>query len=524
MHRVFDAPKDFLQSTPITQLIHSLAMNKPLRILILAILCSTIFLAGLLAIKTISMKSKQVAVSPVSPINMDRQLAIENLSAAVQLKTISSADDPAFNADQFKQLHQLLQQRFPQVHARLQREIVNDLSLLFTFPGSQASAPGVLIMAHQDVVPVASGTEGLWSVPAFSGTVKDGFVWGRGAWDDKGNLMAQMEALEILIKSGYQPTRTLYFAFGADEEVLGTRGAAAIAALLKQRGVKLHLVLDEGLLITHGMLPGLDQAAALIGVAEKGYLSVQIQVKAEPGHSSMPPATGQSAIAKLSRVLNYLDQHPRPSQIQGVAKELFETLAPEMQGLNRIALSNLWLLSPLVRRDLEQSDATRALLHTTMALTMSQAGNKENVLPGVAEATINYRLLPGDSVELVVKELREQIRQVITDKEFEIKPLPKAVNASKVSASDSAQYRLLSRTIREVFPKTIVAPGLMLGATDSLKFEELSDHIFKFSPVHANSEDLARFHGTNERISIDNYLDMIRFYHRFITQAGTREP
>lgn len=497
-------------------------MNKALRLLFLLTL-SLLALVAILIVNTITLKSRQEIVPLISAIHIDAERVTDNLSAAVRLRTISSAEDPSFNTEQFIQLHQLLQQRFPQTHALLRHEAVNDLSLLFTWPGVDAAAPGVLIMAHQDVVPVASGTESQWQVPAFSGVVKDGFVWGRGAWDDKGNLMAQMEALEMLVKSGYQPQRTLYFAFGADEEVLGTRGAAQIANVLKQRGVKLHLVLDEGMLITHGMLPGLDQAAALIGVAEKGYMSVQIQVKAEPGHSSMPPPAGQSAIAKLSRVLSHLDQHPRPSQIQGVAKELFATVAPEMKGINRVALSNLWLLSPIVRHDLEQSDATRALLHTTMAFTMSHAGNKENVLPGIAEATINYRLLPGDRIEVVKSELEQQISQVLSDKEFAITVLPKAVNASKVSAVNSAQYRLLSRTIREIFPNTIVAPGLMLGATDSIKFEDLSEHIFKFSPVHATSEDLARFHGTNERISIENYLDMIRFYHRFIAQAGAIE-
>ncbi len=473
-----------------------------------------------LGINTYRQVSKQVQVHQVAPIKIDTQQVINNLSSAVQLKTISSADDAELNGDQFRQLHQLLQRKFPAVHSHLRHETINDLSLLFTWPGTDTTASGVLILAHQDVVPIAPGTETQWQLAPFSGAIRDGYIWGRGTWDDKGNLMAQMEALEMLIKSGFQPQRTLYFAFGADEEVQGTRGAEQIASLLKQRAIKLHMVLDEGLLITHDMLPGLDHAAALIGVAEKGYLSVQIQVKAEPGHSSMPPAPGQSAIAKLSRVLNYLDQHPRPSQIQGVAKELFETIAPEMHGLNRIALSNLWLFSGLVKHDLEKNDATRALLHTTTALTMSNAGNKENVLPGIAEATLNFRLLPGDNADLVLRELQQQIKQVITESEFTIKVMPRAVNASKVSASNSAQYQLLSRTIREIFPNTIVAPGLMLGATDSIKFEDLSEHIFKFSPVHANSEDLARFHGTNERMSIENYLDMIRFYHRFIAQAA----
>ena len=157
--------------------------------------------------------------------------------------------------------------------------------MLYTWPGSNPKLQPMLLMAHQDVVAVAPGTEKDWSVDSFSGVVKDGFVWGRGAWDDKGNLMAQLEAVEMLLASGYQPQRTVYLAFGADEEIGGLRGAARIAALLKERKVRLELVLDEGLLITDGIMPGLKQPAALIGVAEKGYLSVVLKMSATPGHA-----------------------------------------------------------------------------------------------------------------------------------------------------------------------------------------------------------------------------------------------
>jgi carboxypeptidase PM20D1 len=372
-------------------------------------------------------------------------------------------------------------------------------------------------MAHQDVVPVAPGTEKNWAQEPFSGVVKDGFVWGRGAWDDKGNLIAQLQAIELLAASNFKPERTIYLAFGADEEVGGLRGAAQIAALLKERKVRLDWVVDEGLLITEGIMPGLAQPAALIGVAEKGYLSVVLKMAATPGHSSMPPPKGTSAIAMMSAALKRVDDDQLPGGIRGVAQEMFATVAPEMSGFSRVALSNLWLFGPVVQKQLEAGASTNAMLRTTTALTMAHAGNKDNVLPGVAEATLNFRLLPGDTKEQVLARVRQQVQEATGTDKFELFALPGAVDASKVSPTDSAPYQLINRTVREVFPGTLVAPGLMIGGTDSIHFGDISDHIFKFSPVRAKTEDLARFHGTNERISVDNLSDLIRFYHRLLT-------
>ena len=348
-------------------------------------------------------------------------------------------------------------------------------------------------------------------------------MWGRGSWDDKGNLLSQMEAVELLVASGFKPVRTIYLAYGADEEVGGARGAARIAALLKERKVRLELVLDEGLLVLDGILPGLSKPAAVIGVAEKGYLSVLLKVSATPGHSSMPPKKGSSAIAIMSAALSRLEDQQLPSGIRGVAGEMFATIAPEMSGFSRVALSNLWLFGPVVQKQLEAAPSTNALLRTTTALTIINAGNKENVLPGRAEATVNFRILPGDTKEKVMEHVRDQVTQAVGADKFEVSVLPGAVDASKVAPTDSAQYRLMNRTIREVFPGVVVAPGLMVGGTDSINFGEICDHIFKFSPVRANSEDLKRFHGTNERLSSSNYAEAIRFYHRLLSE-GAKAP
>ncbi|WP_395700036.1 M20 family peptidase [Aquabacterium sp.] len=484
---------------------------------LLGLVLLLVLLAAALAVNTWRQGSGQLDVPAVQGVAVDEKAVGESLSAAIRARTVSSLTEPRLNAEQFEALHLHLQTRYPKVHAALKREVIGDFSLLYTWPGSDPAAPGIALMAHQDVVPIAPGTEGDWQAEPFGGALKDGFVWGRGSWDDKANLISELEAVEMLLASGFKPKRTIYLVFGADEEVGGERGALQIAKLLQQRGVKLDFVIDEGLLITQGLMPGLKAPAALVGVAEKGYLSLVLQAKATPGHSSMPPAApGRSAIGQMSAALQQLDTHPLPASISGVAGEMFDAVAPEMSGFGRVALSNRWLLGPLVKKQLEQGNSTNALLRTTTALTMFNAGNKDNVLPGRAEATVNFRILPGETRESVT----DYVRRTIANDGIELKPLAGSSDPSAVAPTAGAPYQLINRTVRELFPGTLVAPGLMLAATDSRHFQPLSANIFKFSPVRAGPEDLSRFHGTNERISLANLAEMVRFYHRLLQQSA----
>jgi carboxypeptidase PM20D1 len=486
---------------------------------LLFVLAAVLLLVAAVAVNTLRQGSRQIEVAPAPPLAIDQAGVADKLAGAIRLRTVSSHDDPSLNAAEFQQLHAHLQQRFPLVHAKLQREVVGGLTLLYTWPGSDANAKPIAFLAHQDVVPIAPGTESKWQSAPFSGERKDGYVWGRGAWDDKANLVAQLEAVEMLLASGFQPRQTVYLVFGADEEVGGLRGATQVVKLLQERKVRLDFVIDEGLLITEGIMPGLKQPTALIGIAEKGFLSVVMKVPATPGHSSMPPPKGTSAIGMMSAALRRLDDEQLPAGLRGVAREMFETIAPEMSGFQRVALSNLWLFGPLVQAQLEKGASTNAMLRTTTALTIVNAGNKDNVIPGEAQATVNFRLLPGDTTQSVMQHVRSK-----TGERFELMALPGAADPSPVSPTESASYQMLHRTVRAVFPGTLVAPGLMIAATDSRHFAAVSDHVYRFSPVRAKPEDLARFHGTNERIAESNLGELVRFYHQLLRNLNAPTP
>lgn len=474
-------------------------------------------LALVLVVNTWRQGSRQVAVAALAPMAVDKAAVAESMAAAVRARTVSGLLDPTGVAAEFERLHEHLRTRYPLAHATLQREVVGAHSLLYTWAGSDAKARPLALLAHQDVVPIAPGTERLWKKPPFAGVIEDGFVWGRGTLDNKSNLVTQLEAVEALLRAGFKPRRTVHLIFGDDEEVGGERGAKAVAELLRQRGVRLDFVVDEGMVVTEGVLPGVKQPLALIGLGEKGLVSLKLTAQVAPGHSSMPPAAGGSAIGMLSAALTRLDQHPMTGGIHGAAAELFEVVAPEFPFGQRLALSNLWLLRPLVEGMLAKAPSTNAMMRTTTALTMLNAGNKENVLPGQAQAVVNFRILPGDSIESVMA----HVRRVVADERVEVALLgTPSSEPSRLSSSKAEGFRTIERTIREVFPDALVAPSLVIVGTDSRHFEGVADQMYRFMPIRFKPEDLPRLHGTDERIAVDQLADMVRFYHRLLQQSA----
>jgi len=484
--------------------------------LLALVLLVVLGLALLLLGNTLRQGSRQVVVPPLVPMAVDKAAIAESMAVAVRAKTVSGLLDPAGVAVEFEALHAHLRSRYPLAHGALKQEVVGGHSLLYTWPGSDPQALPVLLLAHLDVVPIAPGTQALWKKPPFDGVIEDGFVWGRGTLDNKSNAITQLEAVEALLKAGFKPRRTVYFVFGHDEEVGGQLGAVPIAAMLKQRGVKLEFVLDEGLAVTEGILPGVAKPLALIGLGEKGSVSLRLRANAKPGHSSMPPGPGDSAIGMLSSALARLDAQPLPGGLQGAAAEMFKAIAPELPFGQRLAMSNLWLTQPLVERMLGKGAATNAMMRTTTAMTILNAGNKENVLPGVADAVVNFRILPGDSVASVT----EFVKKTINDDRIEVTPLSAGFEPSKLASPDAAPYKLIERTVREVVPDAIVAPGLMLAASDARHFQDLTEQSYRFMPIRFQAADLQRVHGTDERIAVDQLADMVRFYHRLISQSA----
>lgn len=486
-------------------------MTQPKKFLLSLLALFTVLLVVIL-IRTLATPSLQLSVPSIAPLPIDDS-ALERLAVSIRFPTINATS----KAPPFQDLRRHLETSFPLIHKLLPPEIVSAHSLLFTWPGKTPSAPPILLLAHLDVVPVEPRTETAWKHPPFSGAIADGFICGRGALDDKAGLLAILEAVETLLTSGFQPTQTIYLAFGHDEETGGSSGASQIAALLRSRGVTLRYVLDEGSAITHGIVPGVAPPVALIGVAEKGYASIQLSVTTPGGHSSMPPP--ETAIGILAAAVLAVETQPMPFSLNGTPNLMFDHLGPEMSLTLRTAMANRWLFAPLIKRRLEASPATAALLHTTTALTMFKGGVQDNVLPSKASAVINARLNQGDSLD----SLLTHTRKVVNDKRVTIQPLPNSPSKSPSpeSSTRSQAYKTIERTIREVIPEAIAAPSLILAGTDSHHYQSLADDVYRFRPFLLESDDVNRIHGANERISITAYKNLIRFYVRLLTNDST---
>jgi carboxypeptidase PM20D1 len=484
------------------------------RIALLLLLC-LIVLCSVLLVKTFRFASKQVQVEPVNTLAIDQEGVVRRLAQAIRYQTISYQDPQQFRAEEFLGFHKFLEESFPKVHSTLTREVVGDYSLLYTWKGQEDAGKPILLMAHMDVVPVEPGTEGNWTQPPFEGRVIDGYIWGRGALDDKSNVLSILEAVELLISEGVQPKRTIYLAFGHDEEVGGKNGAAKIVSLLQSRSVHLDYILDEGSAVTDGIIPGMSRPVALIGIAEKGLLSVELNVETEGGHSSTPPP--QTAVGILSRAISRLEENQMPGSIKGVVGQMFQSVGPEMRFDKRIVFANLWLFRPLVERQMAASPTTNAAMRTTTAATMIEGGVKENVLPSKARAVVNFRILPGDSIQSVIA----HVNQTINDARVKVTRYGETANEpSAVSSIDSMGYRSLERTIRQLFPGTVVAPSQVIAATDSRHYAALSSDIYRFAPFTVRPEDMNRVHGTNERVSVENYAQCVRFYHQLIINSA----
>jgi len=436
----------------------------------------------------------------------------QHLAAAITFPTISHESTTEFDVAPFLALHAWLETTYPQAHRVLQREKIAAASLLYTWPGSDASLAPILLTSHLDVVPAPDPES--WTHPPFAGVIADGFVWGRGALDDKAGLVATFEALESLAGQGFRPRRTLLVAFGHDEEVGGEQGAGAITQRLEAAGVRAWFSLDEGMAIAEaGATTLTDLPLALIGVAEKGYLTLKLTARGAGGHSSTPPPS--TAIGRLSRAVVRLEERPLPARTQGVVSDMLSAVAPHTGGIQRLVLAWPGLFGPLIGARLAKEPSTNALVRTTTAVTMIDGGIKANVLPREAAARVNFRLLPGDESAEVI----EHVRRAIDDPEIEIE-VETASEASPVADVESEAFALLSQVIEESAPDVIVSPALVVGGTDTTHYSKISDNGFRFLPIRFGAKDFERVHGRDERLSVENIRFAVTFFERLVRRAA----
>lgn len=427
-----------------------------------------------------------------------------HLGEAIRIKTISNQNYNYTDFNQYEEFLKFLKKTYPKVHQVCHLELVNQFSIVFHWKSDVQEGKPILLTAHYDVVPVEKSGIDSWDQDPFSGEFKEGFIYGRGALDDKNQVISIMEALEDSIENGFIPKRDIYIAFGFDEEVGGEKGAKTIASLFKEKNLQFEFVLDEGGAVIEGVIEEFDIPVGFIGVAEKGSSNIRIFTSGDGGHSSMP--TKNSAIGKLSTIINNVEKNPMPAKLTLPVERMFKLMAPHM-GKTGMLLNHSRLVFPFIKRKLSNSGTMNSMIRTTISFTMTGGGEAENILPKTAWVNANIRIIPGDTLE----EVMDHMKSVNNGIDFEMK-IMNHEEGSAASPYDSDSYRMIEQKIKQVFDGVEVMPYLMAGSTDSRKYSELCDNIYRFSAVRMNQADLDSIHGANERISVENLQRMVLFY------------
>lgn len=445
----------------------------------------------------------------------DNEKILEHFQKILSFKTVSYSDRAKIDYDEFFALHKYLEKTYPLVHKTMQRRVIGKASLLYHWKGTGEKGLGpVAFMAHLDVVPV--GDEALWKYPPFSGTIADGYLWNRGVLDNKAQLLTQMEACEELISEGYTPPMDVYLCYGHNEELMASAGsesgAAQIVDTLKKEGVRLRFVIDEGGCVTDGSVMGIEPRIAVVGLAEKGYADIKLTVRDIGGHSSQPGP--DTALSRLAHALVRLEENPMPQRLLESADDMFRHLAPHMSGAAGKLLKSPKTWWFILKGQLAKKRVTNALSRTTISATMASGAAASNILPEVATATLNARLLPGDTVEDVMAHVKGLVGDGV---EVE---LLNGLNPSPESKTDGC-YPVMEALIKKTWPDAVVSPYIMLAASDARMYYAVSDHVYRFAPVYADAQSMPTTHSVNERLPAgDNFKTGSEFYANLVKAFG----
>jgi len=455
-------------------------------------------------LKTFKYRKKKIIENSEIPFELTESIT-NKLKDAVRIRTVTHSRYEENDLDEFRKIYTFLESDYPLLSEKLEIQSLNEYSIIIKWPGQNSQKKPVLLISHFDVVPVVDKN---WTVPPFDGVEKDGYIWGRGTLDTKNTLTGILEAAEQLLSQNYTPERTIYLAFGGDEETQGTEGAGCINQYFKENKIEFEWLLDEGGVVAEDSLPIVSRPMALVGISEKGFTNIRISCDGKGGHSSMPP--DHTAAGVIAMAVREIERNPFPAKITPGISSFLYSITPYVSFPVALVLANHKLFSPVIRKILLQSSSSAALLRTTQAVTIISSGTKENVLPSYGEAIINIRILPGETVSSVLERIKLQLKKY--NVKVEVADPKDSNDPIDESSLDSEGFQLIERTISSIFPRAVTVPYMMTGATDSKHYRDVCKDIYRFSPMFLNMDEISLIHSADERISLKNYEKSIRFY------------
>ncbi len=431
-------------------------------------------------------------------LTIDREGAVERFAGTIPFRTVS--DRGGFDLAPFVELHGYIAEKWPLIHGLGSCETVAGGSLLLTIEGSDTSKPPALLTAHLDVVPVEDESSPLWEYPPWSGHVARGRIWGRGTLDYKAGMAGMLEACQLLIESGFRPSRSIILAFGHDEEVGGVRGAASIVRLLRERGVSsCSYVLDEGGYVYS--FPWMKKETVVIGLAEKGYATIEVFATGAQGHASRPAS--RTTVGLVAEAVSILEKESTPLRLCSPVEALIEQTRGSYRGISGASLEDC-------AAHMSAWPEGNAMVRTTLAPTVASGSRRENTIPSRASTLVNFRIIPGESVSetldragSIIGELDVQIR--IPDEDSLAEPSP-------VSRTDSGAYLAIISSLGMLLPDAIVSQGIFVASTDSKHYGALTDCVYRIFPARLGEKGIGALHCGGESIGVEDYIRCVNFY------------
>lgn len=429
--------------------------------------------------------------------------AIKHMTEAIQIATETPNDAFEYDSAVFYSYRKLIEKNYPLVHQQLSRTVIDSFNYIYKWQGTDTTKLPMVLMAHYDVVPVEASAIKLWHAKPYGGEVKDNYIWGRGVLDDKSSMISLLEATEAQLKAGFIPSQTIYLCFGADEESNG-RGAAAMVKYFESKKQRFDMVVDEGGEISTEDNKNIRQPIASVGVGEKGYVTLVLSVQRAGGHSSIPEKS--SSIGILSKALHTIEENQIPTRITPPIKAYLERISSyNTNFFEKMQLSNLWLFEKWVLHNMTQNRSSNALVRTTLVPTVVNSGVRDNVIPTFATAMVNSRILPGETPNSV----KAYVEKIVNDTNVKISIYPNyETMPSTTTEINSAAFKRVESAIHAVVKEVVVAPMLMVGATDSRNYRTLSDGVINFTPL----TDAKGYHGIDERMLISDYEKCFNYY------------
>ena len=461
-----------------------------------------------LLIRALAFVPKEKKAADVPDVAVNGEKAAHDLAEMIKCKTISHFDKNEDDMAEFEKFEKLLPKLFPEVFKKCDFEKVGERGLLIKWKGESPDAPSVF-MSHYDVVSVEQND---WQKPAFDGIIEDGVLWGRGTLDTKGTLNGILQAAEALIKEGFVPKNDIYFAFGGNEEINGD-GSQGIVKLFKKRGITPGLVLDEGGAVCTGVFPGVTDPIALIGIGEKGHINIEYTVKGGGGHSSSPKAGGP--VTRLSKACLNVEKSTFKYTLTKPTAELFDTAGRHSSFLYKLIFANQWCFSPVLSLFAKLSGGEfNAVVRTTTAFTQMRGSKGANVIPAHASMVSNHRIIPGETMDSVVK----HVTKAVNDEKVAISVISGS-NPSVISETKCEAYERVRSTVAETWQDAIVSPYLMVAGSDSRHWGEISDKVYRFSAMALTKEERGMIHGNDERIPLETINRTVEFFTRIMRKS-----